>query len=312
MASLRLTATPDTPYKLSTHRHWVFKSEGELDAAREARREVLSQKRKIDGPSVVPRKTLTLHEENVLLLHFQRKLMEACVIIKDSSGNKIHETVEASALAYFKRYYLRHRICTSHNPFDVIVACLLLAGKTEEQRDPLVLYKICASLSFDYERKKDDLLAKELELLEALEFKLRVYHPYGPMRSLLRSFLQTIDGEFDASEAFEENVRGIVRYAMLSDCPFLFSPGQIALAALELACTNQSSAFNHLNVAYEKFVDTIVDTGAHPDSSGYAQSKLCKVIETVKTKITEAQEVPDRDSVEQLCASVDLGIPGTN
>ena len=272
---------------------------------------MLSQKRKKQSSSSAANKTLALKEEMVLLLHFQRKLMEACMTIKDTNGNHIHETVEATALVYFKRYYMRHRICKANNPFDTILACLLLAGKTEEQREPLVLYKICASLSYDYETKKDELLAKELELLNALDFKLRVYHPYGPMRSLMRKFMTTIDGEFEASEAFEEHVRGIVRLAMLSDCPFLFSPGQIALAALELACTHRSSAFNHLNAPYSKFVETILVNGAQPESTGYLQSKLFKVIEKAKQQITEAREVPDRHSVIELCASVDMFLPGS-
>merc|ERR1711991_1093239 len=39
-------------------------------------------------------------QENVLLLHFERKLMELC------QRMRVHETVEATAMIFFKRFYL--------------------------------------------------------------------------------------------------------------------------------------------------------------------------------------------------------------
>ena len=125
-----------------------------------------------------------IKQEQSLLLHFQRKLMELC------QRMEVHETVEATAIIYFKRFYLsKHSIFEKeYSPVVVSVTCLFIAGKTEEQRDQLGVSKICEQVGIKQSRK---VLQMELEVLNALNFQLRIYHPYASIRHLLRKFQTT-------------------------------------------------------------------------------------------------------------------------
>ena len=49
-------------------------------------------------------------------------------------------------------------------------------------------------------------------------------------------------GDYDS---FCGDVERILRLSYLAECPFLFTPGQIALASLELACTHESTQWAH-------------------------------------------------------------------
>jgi cyclin H len=303
MTSLRFVATnSDSPYARSDHRsHWTFSSEKKLENVRSKRHRVL-EKRKSQGSKVKKEPTLSSVDEAVVLLHFQRKLMEACKMLK------AHETVEATALAYFKRYYLVHPLNQSNSPLPVLITCILLAGKIEEQHGPgrpagtrLELYKILDILQYE---DHDQILACELKLLETLDFHLRVFHPYAPLRALLRKFTRSTEQDFETG-AFEADVRKIVRSSFLSDCMFLYSPGQIALAALELSCSHSSSPWNRLLPDFKKFADSLCGSSGE---GGYERSSLRGAIDGAISKITSSQQIPTRDTIVRACAAVSIRV----
>ena len=240
-----------------------------------------------------------LKQEQMLLLHFERKLMELC------QRMKVHETVEATAITYFKRFYLsKHSIFeVKYSPVIVSTTCLFIAGKTEEQRHELTVSKICDQVGLTKQVKT--VLDMELEVLNTLSFQLRLYHPYASLRHLLRTF-QTTRGNNMSDEVykvFRADVYRILRLSFLTDCPFLFSPGQIAMASLELACTNESTqwASTYEKVYNDNFLNNV----------NFEDEKLRSVIELIKTEIISTKNIlpPSKDVVVKVCSEIGIYLP---
>ena len=233
-------------------------------------------------------------QEHLLLMHFERKLMELC------QRMRVHETVEATAMIFFKRFYLvEHSVFEQkYSPIVVCATCLLLAGKTEEQRD-LGAVRICEQVGLINHIK--DVIKMELVVLKALKFQLRVYHPFAPARHLLRMFQTFIDpGDYDS---FCGDVERILRLSYLTECPFLFTPGQIALASLELACTHESTQWAHKyeSVFREKFLKNI----------NFEDQRLRRVVEEVMSQLVATKETkpPSKAVVMNLCSSIGIYLP---
>ena len=110
--------------------------------------------------------------------------------------------------------------------------------------------------------------------------------------------------DFEA-DAFEADVRKIVRSSFLSDCMFLYSPGQIALAALELSCSHTSSPWNRLLPDFQKFADSLCGSSGE---GGYERSSLRGAIDGAMSQITSSQQIPTRDTIVRACAAVSIRI----
>ena len=141
----------------------------------------------------------------------------------------------------------------------------------------------------------------ELVVLKALKFQLRLYHPFAPARHLLRMFRTLIDpGDYDS---FCGDVERILRLSYLTESPFLFTPGQIALASLELACTHESTQWAHkyASVFREKFLKNI----------NFEDQRLRRVAEEVKSQLvaTKEKKPPSKAVVMNLCSSIGIYLP---
>ena len=234
-------------------------------------------------------------QEHLLLLHFERKLMELC------QRMRVHETVEATAMIFFKRFYLVHSVFEqTYSPIVVCATCLLLAGKTEEQRD-LGAVRICEQVGLSKQIR--EVIKMELVVLKALKFQLRVYHPFAPARHLLRMFRTTSGFDPSDYDSFCGDVERIIRLSYLTECPFLFTPGQIALASLELACTHESTQWAH---KYESLFRAKILKNIN-----FEDQRLRRVVEEVKSQLAATKETkpPSKAVVMKLCSSIGVYLP---
>ena len=102
-------------------------------------------------------------------------------MIKREFGRPLYWRVSATAIVYFQRFYLCNSF-SSCNPDRIMLACVLLAGKTEDCHVSLSIIKqIDASIT------KEAVYDMELQVLQALHFNVRVFHP--------RNILPTIIGD---------------------------------------------------------------------------------------------------------------------
>ena len=98
--------------------------------------------------------------------------------------------VEATAVAYFKRVYLRANLLDRGllRPQHAALACIYLAAKVEEELSRITLGALARRGGIT----QDVIIRSELAVLEALSFQVTVFHPFRSLDALLSELLQTL------------------------------------------------------------------------------------------------------------------------
>ncbi|KAH7574590.1 hypothetical protein JRO89_XS03G0317500 [Xanthoceras sorbifolium] len=156
-------------------------------------------------------KPLTIEEEQSMRVFYENKLREVC------SAFYFPHKIQATALLYFKRFYLQWLTC-------VYAAC-----KIEENH--VSAEELGKGISQDHQ------MILNYEMI-GLEFDLIVYAPYRPLEGFIddmEEFIQAENGQLQMLKDLHETAKLEVDKIMLTDAPLLFPPGQLALAALRSA-----------------------------------------------------------------------------
>lgn len=186
-----------------------------------------------DGEGANGVELLTLEEELLLTKFYSTRLQHACLELR------VPRKVQGTAIAFLRRLYVHHSMI-EHDPQHIMLACLYLACKAEES------YISAAELERLSATPAAFILRHELTLLTALQYDLVVYHPYRALEAFwegLCTWLASLaaQGRAEASaQPLSEEARKRARDAavaaadalQLTDAPLLYSPGQLALAAL--------------------------------------------------------------------------------
>eukprot|EP00752_Nemacystus_decipiens_P003022 g2802.t1 len=173
---------------------------------------------------------LTVEEESLVKSFYAKKIQETCG--RDSADEDLRrsEKVQATAVAYFQRFYLSNSVL-EHDPKILILTCVFLASKTEEQITNVNL--LAKATGCD----ELQILGKELTLLQGLSFHLAVFHPYRALPALvegarLRAKAAGIPPQPDRIMALHDGTRAALDDILVTNLPFLHSPSRLALAAL--------------------------------------------------------------------------------
>ncbi|CUM49202.1 uncharacterized protein AC631_01169 [Debaryomyces fabryi] len=156
-------------------------------------------------------------------------------IIKVVSSFRMPTQVKATAVSFFKKFYLVNSVMEYH-PKNILYTCVFLAAKSENYF--MSIESFCKALP---KTEPKDVLDLEFIVLQSLKFTLLVHHPFRPLYGFFLDFqavllhptplmydvnVDTIGGMYDKAKKWLSD------YALLSDVSFLFSPPQIALAAM--------------------------------------------------------------------------------
>eukprot|EP00252_Welwitschia_mirabilis_P005313 TRINITY_DN15818_c0_g1_i1.p1 TRINITY_DN15818_c0_g1~~TRINITY_DN15818_c0_g1_i1.p1 ORF type:complete len:333 (+),score=72.01 TRINITY_DN15818_c0_g1_i1:456-1454(+) len=234
-------------FTASTHRdHWIFKSAEIAEKYKAANdRAQMSLKQygttklevELDGSVVYPGKKqdaengnnrmqslepLSVDEELLMRRFYEQKIQEVC------GAFKFPHKIQATAIIYFKRFYLRWSVM-EHDPKHIMLTCIYLSCKVEE------FHVSAEELGKGIQQDHQVILRNEMLVLQSLGFDLIVYSPYRSIDGFvdnMQKILDAKDEEWQKSEALKEAAIAEVDKNMLTDAPLLFPPGQIALAAL--------------------------------------------------------------------------------
>ncbi|PAA79161.1 hypothetical protein BOX15_Mlig005443g1, partial [Macrostomum lignano] len=208
----------------SQKRRWLFESPDELDQLRQdchtravrdfAHRHQLS-------PADAEAQALTQAEANLLVSQYATVLVNTCRSFKPD----LPPTVTATAVHYFRRFYLLHSPMEVH-PRDVLFTCLYLACKVDEFS--LSIGQFAENIPRNKEKYVDLILNSELYLIDKLGFDLIVHAPFRPLEGLLLKAAAALPGSIDL---LGRKAVDFVILSLTSDAAFLFPPAQIALAA---------------------------------------------------------------------------------
>lgn len=141
---------------------------------------------------------------------------------------KVRQRVVATAIAYFRRIYVK-KAYSEYDPRLVAPCCLYLAAKAEEctvQAKVLVFYmkKLWPAVGFEIK----DILEMEMKLLEALDCHLLIFHPYRPMVLYLK--------EAGLTQDLVQMCWSILNDSYRTDLCLMFPPHMIALSCIYLSC----------------------------------------------------------------------------
>ena len=214
-------------FHTSTQRkHWTFTSKSELIGIRQEVNNVYCERFRENLPAKKDVSFLTVDEERSLIEYYQIVLIEVCDKFKPPVPSS---AVTATAVAYLKRFYLKTSVM-DHPPKEMFLVCLYMACKVEEHN--ISVDRFVEILPADRrEKTKDFILAHELLLMQRLNFHLTVHNPYRPMEGFIID-IKTRGLMLGDPEKWRPLAEEFLRKALLTDVSLLYSPSQIALAAL--------------------------------------------------------------------------------
>lgn len=165
---------------------------------------------------------LTVDEELLMQRFYEQKIQEVC------GAFKFPHKIQATAILYFKRFYLRWSVM-EHDPKHIMLTCIYTSCKVEE------FHVSAEELGKGIQQDHQVILRNEMLVLQSLGFDLIVYSPYRSIDGFaddIENFLQAKDDSLRRLKDLQEAAKSEIDKNMLTDAPLLFPPGQLALAAL--------------------------------------------------------------------------------
>lgn len=171
----------------------------------------------------------SLEEESKFLSYYVKN------VIDTADYFRMPTQVKATAASFFKKFYLVHSIMEYH-PKHILYTCLFLAAKSENY--------FMSIESFTKPLPNTEplhVLDLEFIVLLSLKFTLLVHHPFRPLYGLFLDAQAVLlhpsplmyDVNVDTLGALYDKLKKwLVDHAVLSDVSLLFTPPQIALAAM--------------------------------------------------------------------------------
>ncbi|GBM61175.1 Cyclin-H [Araneus ventricosus] len=206
-------------------RSWMFKSSSELNKRREyANLKFIKEHSKGMNEDSIKKFYLTPQEERILYKHYESILLKFCQKFQPP----MPKNVIGCSFHYFKRFYLNNSVMNYH-PKDIVVTCVYLASKVEEFN--VSIAQFVANVRGDREKATEIILNHELLLMQQLNFDLSVYNPYRPVEGFLIDIKTRYTELFDP-EHLRPAIEEFLDKIQFTDACFLYSPSQIALAAI--------------------------------------------------------------------------------
>ncbi|XP_057981024.1 cyclin-H1-1 isoform X2 [Malania oleifera] len=231
-------------------------------------------------------KPLNVEEEKFLRVFYEGKIQEVC------GAFKFPHKIQATALIYFKRFYLQWSVM-EHHPKHIMLTCIYAACKVEEN------HVSAEELGKGIEQDHQMILNNEMIVYQSLGFDLIVYAPYRAVEGFIDDmvdFCQARNDQLQLLKALHETAKAEVDKAMLTDAPLLFPPGQLALAALRRS--NEVHGF----LDFERYLRNILSR-QHPV---HTVSELAECLNAIdnwvgKLKILAAEDMKHIDRKLKSC-----------
>lgn len=172
---------------------------------------------------------LSAEEEREMVRFYAWKIVEVC------GAFKFPVKVQATALLYLKRFYLRHSLM-EFEPKSIMLTVVYVACKIDEA------YVSAEALGAGIHQDPQLVLLNELAVLQALDFDLICHGPQKPLLGFLADWQAQAPhvfpqqgGHSPALEQLKAQAHTELPAVLLTDAPLLFPPSLLALAALARA-----------------------------------------------------------------------------
>ncbi|XP_012276140.1 cyclin-H isoform X2 [Orussus abietinus] len=261
----------------------MFRDENELTALREKTNAEFIEKHGT-GMTEEQRKEyfLSVSDERMLLRQYELQLRDFCRRFTPP----MPRTTVATALHYFKRFYLRNSVMDYH-PKEILVTCVYLACKVEEFN--VSISQFVANIKGDREKASDIILNNELLLMQQLNYNLTVHNPFRPVEGLMID-MKTRYTLLENPEKLRPDIDEFLERIFLTDSILLYAPSQIALAATLHAASRAAANLDNY------VTDTL-----------FSRDKLVGIIEAVRKirSMVKFLDQPPKETVRALEKKLD-------
>uniref|UniRef100_A0A6G1S3C7 Cyclin-H n=1 Tax=Aceria tosichella TaxID=561515 RepID=A0A6G1S3C7_9ACAR len=215
-------------FNTSTQRkHWIYPSVDELDRLR------ANANAKFANSGKIPQDLLlTPKDESYLIRKNLVRLREFCKKFQPVMRN----SVIATAFIYMKRFYL-NQSCMEYNPRDICVTCAYLACKVDEFN--VSIDQFIKNVQGDCRKAQKTVLSNEMLLMKKMQFHLTVHLPFRAVEGFYIDIRARYPPARDKTSQIAEGVEDYLEKSMYTDACFLYSPSQIALAAVVYGAEKQ-------------------------------------------------------------------------
>lgn len=218
---------------------------------------------------------LTPDEEHILVKLYISKVTQLCGLFR------FPEEVEATAVSYLKRFYLKNTVMDWH-PKNVMLTALFLATKTTNLPISLETYTTRIPNT-----TPSDVLDLEFLVAQSLGFEFAVWHSHRALWGIWLD-LQSLPNCSPSTREVYDKALGHVRASRLTDAELIYTPSQIALAAISLVVPELALQWSASKL-------TLVSS-----SSLLSADTLPVVIDGIKSLITSAGHPPDLEAVREV------------
>lgn len=218
---------------------------------------------------------LNANEEQLLVKLYITKIPQLC------GHFCFPEEVEATAISYLKRFYLKNTVMDWH-PKNVMLTALFLATKTTN--NPISLESYTSNIP---KTSSSDVLDLEFLVSQSLNFEFAVWHAHRALWGIwldLQSLPDILE-DLRPQDVYDIAIKH-VRASRFTDAELIYTPSQIALASLALASP----------VLAERWVDSKAVAGAAQPLS----ATLDPTLGSIKYIITQMGHPPDVEAVREV------------
>ncbi|KII93198.1 hypothetical protein PLICRDRAFT_49268 [Plicaturopsis crispa FD-325 SS-3] len=210
-------------------------------------------------------------EEHLLVKLYAGKITQLC------GHFRFPEEVEATAVSYLKRFYLKNTVMDWH-PKNVMLTALFLATKTTN--NPISLEAYTSNIP---KTSPSDVLDLEFLVAQSLGFEFAVWHAHRALWGIWLDLQSIPVAVEDRPQEIYTTALNQLRASRLTDAELIYTPSQIALACLSLASPSLASQW----IAFKL---------PSPSSS----STLEATVDAIKNMISTSGHVPDVESVREV------------
>jgi cyclin H len=214
---------------------------------------------------------LTADEEHLLVKLYISKISQLC------GHFRFPEEVEATAVSYLKRFYLKNTVMDWH-PKNVMLTALFLATKTTNN-----LISLEAYTSHIPKTSPSDVLELEFLVAQSLAFEFAVWHAHRALWGIWLDLQSLPDSTIDRPQEIYDTALSHVRASRLTDAELIYTPSQIAIACMSLSSPSLASQW-----------------ASSKSRSPHSVSTLETTIDAVKYLIITSGHPPPVESVREV------------
>ncbi|CAL9167531.1 unnamed protein product [Musa hybrid cultivar] len=210
-------------------------------------------------------KPLNCEEEQHMRIFYEQKIQEVCLAFK------FPHKIQATAIMYFKRFYLQWSVM-EHHPKHIMLTCIYASCKVEEN------HVSAEELGKGIQQDHQIILNNEMVVYQSLGFDLIVYAPYRSVEGFnedMQEFCHARDEEQEKFKNFLQTANAEVDRIMLTDAPLLYPPGQLSLASLHRA--NEV----HGVLDFERYLNVLLSR----QHSAYSTSQLFESLKSIDSLV---------------------------